>query len=823
MNQQQFLQRYQFNVRNDRLGGGTFGTVYKAYDTTRDRYVAIKVAEVKTVNDKTFSLEDELKAVAGLPEHRNLAHYENVWQFESPAGIFDYAVMQYYPDGNLRQLLDIGQLNAQQRRDIASGLLRGLSHLHGHGVIHRDLKPSNILIAKVGQQYIPKIADFGLSKQVGEGSRFTNSLTGGTLAYSAPEQLLGKPIRLNADLWSAGVLLFELFLGYRPFRTAGAEGSSAARDRELFDQIVNAPLPPETAQIPQPFAEAVAAFLVKKPEERAARVKAQWLGGKTNDTAKDKEGTLVDQTLPDPELKPPVRRMAKASVPKPPPRPDAAPQPRRWLPLLLVALLTAATVVGVVWWLQSSPSGSTLQPVQDASGKWGYADESESYVLPAVYDSAGLFSGGYAQVSRGDSLLRIDEAGALAEFLSVVGPAGDTPVAAVAEDSPELEEPEEAAESDSKQEEYDAIIASAGRNYDRGNYERALGKYKSALGLVSDDSAAKAGISKCEEKLAELSESSAWSEARRRNTASSYESYLQDYPDGEHAREARSRLAELSELSAWSEAKAKNTVSSYESYLRDYPDGAHAREAHSRLEALRKPALPAPIEALERSMVRVSGGSFTMGCTSEQSNCDDDEKPAHRVELSSYRIGKYEVTQAQWEAVMGSNPSKFSGCSSCPVEQVSWNDVQEFIRKLNRMTGGSYRLPTEAEWEYAARGGSRSRGYKYSGSNNLGSVGWWYDDNSGNKTHPVGKKSPNELGLYDMSGNVWEWCSDWYDSDYYSSSSGRNPKGPGRGTYRVIRGGGWINDARSCRASRRISFSPDYRYINLGFRLAAAP
>ena len=166
------------------------------------------------------------------------------------------------------------------------------------------------------------------------------------------------------------------------------------------------------------------------------------------------------------------------------------------------------------------------------------------------------------------------------------------------------------------------------------------------------------------------------------------------------------------------------------------------------------------------------------------------------------------------------NPSYFKGCSSCPVEQVSWDDVQDFINKLNQMTGGKYRLPTEAEWEYAARGGSRSREHKYSGSDSLGSVGW-YDDNSSDKTHPVGKKTPNELGLYDMSGNVWEWCSDWYDKDYYSSSPARNPKGPGRGSHRVRRGGGWGYIARRCRVSIRYISSPDYRHDFLGFRLAA--
>jgi formylglycine-generating enzyme required for sulfatase activity len=219
-----------------------------------------------------------------------------------------------------------------------------------------------------------------------------------------------------------------------------------------------------------------------------------------------------------------------------------------------------------------------------------------------------------------------------------------------------------------------------------------------------------------------------------------------------------------------------------------------------------------------QEMIFVHGGTFTMGCTFEQGGeCDDDERPARQVTVSDFHIGKYEVTQAQWRGVMGNNPSNFSGCDQCPVEYVSWNDVQEFISKLNAMTGKRYRLPTEAEWEYAARGGSQSRGYKYSGSSNVGSVAW-YDGNSGDKTHSVGQKSPNELGLYDMSGNVWEWCQDWYGN--YSSGSQTNPRGPSSGSIRVNRGGSWSYDARGTRVSNRYSDSPGIRSYLLGFRLA---
>ena len=217
-------------------------------------------------------------------------------------------------------------------------------------------------------------------------------------------------------------------------------------------------------------------------------------------------------------------------------------------------------------------------------------------------------------------------------------------------------------------------------------------------------------------------------------------------------------------------------------------------------------------------MVRVVGGTFQMGATSEQgSDADSDETPVHSVTLSDYYIGQTEVTQELWEAVMGSNPSYFKGDNQRPVENVSWNDCQEFIEKLNRLTGKNFRLPTEAEWEYAARGGSKSRGYKYSGSNNPDAVAWYYY-NSGSKTHPVATKQSNELGLYDMSGNVYEWCQDWYGG--YKSNSQTNPTGASKGSRRVLRGGSWGSSAGGVRVSDRDDYSPDYRDSNLGLRLA---
>ena len=244
---------------------------------------------------------------------------------------------------------------------------------------------------------------------------------------------------------------------------------------------------------------------------------------------------------------------------------------------------------------------------------------------------------------------------------------------------------------------------------------------------------------------------------------------------------------------------------------------------------------PEPTSGGMENMVRVEGGSFQMGSPPSESGRFDNEGPQHQVRVSTFYMSRYEVTQKEWREVMGSSPSRFSG-DNLPVEQVSWYDavvycnvlsVQKGLTPVYTINGTSvtanwsadgYRLPTEAEWEYAARGGNASNGYLYAGSDNADEVAW-YRDNSGDATHPVGGKAPNELGLYDMSGNVWEWCWDWYGWDYYESSPSSDPRGPASGSYRVHRGGSWHDRARDLRSANRFDGSPGLSVSIVGFRL----
>lgn len=263
---------------------------------------------------------------------------------------------------------------------------------------------------------------------------------------------------------------------------------------------------------------------------------------------------------------------------------------------------------------------------------------------------------------------------------------------------------------------------------------------------------------------------------------------------------------------AYSRSFTAGTLSSGESGWMTMPSDNYIPKGWMATEV--PSALSLSANGVSFNMILVESGTFQMGSTT-----NSNEQPVHSVTLTNdYYMGETEVTQELWQAVMGSNPSSYTGTQR-PVECVSWNDCQSFITKLNSLTGLTFRLPTEAEWEFAARGGNQSQGYTYSGSNTIGNVAC-YSGNYSSGHNVVKSKSPNELGLYDMSGNVYEWCQDWYGSSYYSSSPSTDPTGPASGSYRVLRGGSWSNNATLCRVAYRYNSTPSNTVNYYGFRLA---
>ena len=539
--------------------------------------------------------------------------------------------MEYANSGSLSDVMSgKRKINTEQFKELIQGILDGLAYLHSRSpaIIHRDLKPSNILLHEENGQLIPKICDFGISKELQGTISQTATAALGTIDYMSPEQIEGKAPSPATDLWALGCMIYEYFNGQPPFGKA-SQGASA---QQVYWKVMNGKLDEGgMKKVSEPFRAFVKGCLVVDVSKRircAGMAREILLGQK-----KPGGGGI---TMP-----PAIGKVALGSI----------------AILLLGALL---------WMFWPSDTGTAEQGVivqeQNEPEIEGVAMEATPQVVQ--------------------------------ERPSVINPTSEN----------ELE---------------------------TGEQQRIK---------------------------------------------------------AEKERIAAEKTALEAEKKELERQKQRQQVSS----------------------------LPTAIQKLVNDMVGIPGGTFWMGCSPADDECYDDEKPRHQVTLSSFSLGKYEVTQAQWRAVTNNNPSHFSGCDNCPVENVSWNDVQEFIRKLNQMTGENFRLPTEAEWEFAASGGTKSQGDKYSGSNSIGSVAW-NGANSGGKTQPVGKKSPNELGLYDMSGNVFEWCSDWHGD--YSSGSKTNPKGPTSGSHRVIRGGSWLS-FQACRVSYRGYQPASYRHFNIGFRLA---
>ncbi len=318
----------------------------------------------------------------------------------------------------------------------------------------------------------------------------------------------------------------------------------------------------------------------------------------------------------------------------------------------------------------------------------------------------------------------------------------------------------------------------------------------------------------------------AWQSAQSQNSVYAYENFLRQYPNSDFKGQAQNQLNTLKrndEINEWQRIRNSKSVRDFENFKNSYKNSSYNVLADEKIKELTKPdRLP-----FEPDMVAVQGGTFQMGDVLDDKEYDS-EKPVHKVTLSSFQMGKYEVSQAEWVAVMGTNPSNFKG-DNLPVEQVSWDDVQEYLKKLNAKTGKKYRLPTEAEWEYAAR--ERGKNIRFGNGKNVADpseMSFWSGEGGKKpysiigeyqeKTAAVNSFSPNASGLYNMSGNVWEWCSDWFSG--YSSSAVSDPTGAATGFHRVIRGGSWADAPLRCRVSHLYNSLPTYRNFNLGFRVA---
>ena len=735
MTSEEFFKRYTYNVIRDRIGGGGFGTVYKTYDKLLHREVAIKVSEVKTTADgkKTFSLKDEFEALSHVPKHPNIANYEEFYSFETQQGVFDYAVMQYYPDGNLTQAIKEG-LTDEQKEEVAMQLLEGIDFLHKHKVVHRDLKPGNILIVKYEGSVVPLITDFGLSKsaETGDGSQFSNSFGGGTQRYSSPEQLQGKPLRFNTDLWSYGAIVYELFMGEQLFSPGSGASNIAQAELEVYNKIIHGDVS-KLGKMPERWRKVAEKCMVVDPEKRVKTAEELLVLLKGYEEATAVEGVAnTTKTIQVGETLKSSNENTMEVTEKDSSSGNGKKKKGLWIGLVLAA-------VAVLLFLLFMPNAETK-----AFKSCQTVEDYRNYMAVFDRNSKQYNAKHYIEAER-----------------------------IVANDEARLENEDR------------TYFANHPDSWDLSQIRS--GKYKVLVKAIKEQDIV---------NMVDFDDTNNPVEKKYNN---------QNWYD------IRERLDSLKKMGQFEMAKEA---------IKECVDG-DIFDLKKLVEELRPLEITFSVQGVSFVMKRVEGGTFQMG--SNDSDADSDEKPVHSVTVSSFYMGETEVTQALWKAVMGSNPSYFKG-DNLPVEQVSWNDIQGFLKKLNQMTGQNFRLPTEAEWEYAARGGRKGNGYKYAGSNTIGNVAV-YDENSYNKgssspeygTHRVKSKQANELGLYDMSGNVWEWCSDRYGN--YSSSASNNPKGPSSGSSRVLRGGGWLSNAWGCRVSDRRYSGPDSRYNILGFRL----
>ncbi|WP_300675296.1 bifunctional serine/threonine-protein kinase/formylglycine-generating enzyme family protein [Desulfoluna sp.] len=895
-----------------KLGQGGFGAVYRVFDQKMECEKALKVLPEAVASDRAamVGLKKEAVTMAKL-NHPGIVH---VYDF-CDTGSIKYIDMEFVAGASLSEaLVDApgGRFDEERVKDLARQLAEGLAYAHTQGVIHKDIKPQNILITKNGT---PKITDFGISETVKSSmSRIANSSSSGTLVYMAPEQIRGRDVGRESDIYSFGVLLYELLSGHPPFYKGAIE-----------HQILNEAVPP-----------------LEGVSEVLERLVHRCLEKEYTRRFRDFEEVLQaleGQYVPDKADSPSLHNAAPSK------NPQVSQEEKRFMNRGLTWAVGAVCAVIVVM-------GALALGSDDNGGESGRTPT--SVATTRKHDTASILPVLEKSLSKKIDNIRVkvgDLEGRIASMktrLDAGTPANGDSMSAMLglikekteasqtlagfeqeqrdEAAQKVREAREAEYNNLKHEidVYEALIATEeGRSLKEAAWNELMEKFHDeARGVAAYDSEAlldggrltvqvtpegatvkvlniepiyipgmklkpgtyevevarggyltsrkSVALAQAEEKevavvlkaMPTLTLDTVPTGARviLKGTPATYTSGMKLKPGTYNAvvsaKHYISRELEIRLAAGETKHEKVALVPSGRLTIDTSPAGASvvlmgikktyspgmqlapgeyrilvkakdyfSKEALVRLVAGKTTSVEMSLQkkkmsnSLGMQFVYIKPGTFMMGSPSGESGRDSDETQ-HRVTLSKgYYLQTTEVTQGQWKAVMGSNPSLFKNCGDeCPVENVSWEDAQTFIRKLNTREGGShYRLPTEAEWEVGCRGGSET---PYANGKSLSSLGW-YDDNSGNKTHPVAQKRSNAWGLYDMHGNVYEWCQDW--SADYPSGNVTDPVGPSSGSRRVERGGSWGSRARSCRSANRSSVSLGSRSVDVGFRLARTP
>ena len=858
------------------LGRGGMADVYRAEDERLGREVALKAVPAEFVRDpeRIARFEREVRAAAGLT-HANIV---TVYEFGRGEGQHFYT-MALMPGGDLKARIRSHPdgMPADEARAVAVAMARALDYAHQRGFVHRDVKPENIVF---GEDGVPRLTDFGIARAMAEGTGWTAAgMSIGSPPYMSPEQARDPKVDGRSDLYSLGVVLYEMLTGQLPFQ---ASDPFAVAYSHIHDPPPD--LPPELSDW-QPVLDRL---LAKSPEDRYA-------GAGELAEALDAEPlprAAATRVMPLGREVDPTRRVGGPGT-----RLVERAKPRRGLTSVLAGTVLALAVVGVGYLVlrdtnerkdqrsngggggqevrppPARPAPKTSERSSDPENPFDFGVREDpaapSRELARPEPKTSTPTGPQARrpdpvrpqpvrprpppkpkplpVLGGGAVLVVETTPSGAEVLVDGTPVGKTPL--------ERSDIRAGVRQVTLRHPHYETVRESGRRFADGRVvriQRRLARGRGALTVTATPR-------------------QAWVEVEGKRLAETTPVTLEDLPAGrvevklgapEHRplsmevnipKDGLARLERRLERIPYGSLRldlepSDATVRLPEVNVR-YRPGVRLPEGAYRVvvqrqgyrEAIRTVNLSGGTRvriALEKVVSRRAGatrvfdgiefvwippGEFRMGSTSR--HADPDEKPVTRVRITrGFWMGKYEVTQAQWQAVMGSNPSRFDNCGgNCPVERASWNDVQEYIGKLNGKSGGRpYRLPTEAEWEYAARAGTTTDTYagditKPRGKDPVLNRIGWYDENSGARTHPVGRKAPNAWGLHDMLGNVWEWVGDRFGD--YPGGTVTDPVGPRSGSYRVFRGGSWRHLARDCRSADRNWNSPGSRTADLGFRL----
>lgn len=799
----------------ERIGAGGMADVYLAKDTVLKRNVAMKILPPEFSRDpeRVLRFEKEVRNLAAL-SHPNIV---TVYDVGCDDG-YHYYTMELLSGGDLKQRIQQG-LTPVESLDIFKQIADALRFAHSKGLIHRDIKPKNILF---DDEQRPLLTDLGIAKAIGSNTHMTKTgMIIGTPHYMSPEQARGKTVDHRSDLYSLGVVFYEMLTGSVPYE---AEDTFAIGYMHINDPT---PMLPSSFSEYQPFIDRLMAKHVENRfvdagELLSCIVKVQY-GEQLPRPDFTVSSVALERNYPESYS----LTDSETKILRPPKIPN-------WFLGSVIGLLIVLIITGlyIIFLLlspvpgdhtaekrgQSESSASSLAG-SDAQSSKSTADQKEpSSSLkdnpPEASLSAGQpadsFSQEHEDLSRADfyrqkeiqRLLALAETNFKAQRLT--SPKGGSA----------YDRYKEVLALDDKNEQarqgmvliVNRYIELADNALDREKFDQAADYLASASTVIPEDEAIAAA---------------------HKRLAAAREDIQQRYKILAQKNEAAKRADFDAKMTMGNEALAdhdkKTALLAYQEALTLYPDDESAQAGLEKARSLKDvPKHGDTLTNLQKmTFVYIGSGKFHMGSSESDSDRDSDEL-LHKVTLiKGYWLQTTEVTQGQWKMVMGENPSRFSDCGdNCPVENVSWQDTHSFIAKLNSSDSKlTYRLPTEAEWEYAARAGSESKFCFGNSAKTLSNYGW-YDSNADNKTHPVAGKKANAWGLYDMHGNVWEWCQDWYGD--YPTGAIVNPTGPLTGRNRVFRGGSWFSGYKMCRSAVRQALSQENRNFYLGLRLAAS-